>query len=89
MKRLIVSMNHESTHVAAKQAIFDILTYNLSKIFPIGKEIKEAIRIVIDDHYNGKAVGGETICFTAKVDPKQQFIFPAMTRFVSRNSVNP
>ena len=42
-KRFLVSTNHESTHMAAKQAIYDNLTQTLLKIFPMGKEIKEAI----------------------------------------------
>ena len=45
------------------------------------------IRIVMDALYNGKAVGGKTICFSAKVDPKQQFTFPTVTRFVSCSNI--
>ena len=46
--KFLCGRDHESTHAAAKQAIYDILIRDLSQIMPFDKTTKQAFQALIE-----------------------------------------
>ena len=74
--------DHESTHAAAKQAIYDILVRDLSLIMPFDKTVKQAFSALVEEFYNPKSVVHDAFKFAPKIYPESHFTFPAVTKFI-------
>ena len=83
-KSFVTGVSHESTHNAIKQAVYNILTNNLSRVFPLDKETKEALMVLVEKHYAPKSIGTETFRFSLESDPDNLFSFAAVTRRASQ-----
>ena len=88
--RFVCGKNHESTDAAIQQAVYNILTNTLSRVFPLEKAVKDSLQTIVEAHYNGKAIGNETFRFAPRSNPNNLFTFPAVTKFItqSKNSSN-
>ena len=51
-KMFMCGRDHESTHAAANQAIYDILVRDLSLIMPFDKSVKQAFSALVEEFYN-------------------------------------
>ena len=59
--KFMCGRDHESTHAAAKQTIYDILVRDLSSIIPFDKSVKQAFSALVEEFYNPKSVK-EKLC---------------------------